>query len=125
MTDRIDTLLRELEGAPEGSRELDHEILWATTGKRDVTIPEGRLTDGRAPPLYTSSIDAALTLIPDDKLWVIDIEKFAADPEVDVLIFEDVEIEHHGKGWRGSFRGRSKVPALALCIAALKARRGA
>jgi len=109
-------LIRDLEAATEGGRELDHEILWATTGKRDVDIPEGRLTDNRVPLHYTTSLDAALTLVPEGVRaeLIQSLEGGWWDAAVYEFGEDDNPIAETERG--------ALTPALALCIAALKAR---
>lgn len=65
-------------------------------------------------PMYTASIDAAMTLVPPsavagDQGKVVEMHMHFGRH----LIFATVNYEHHAKG---------ATPALALCIAALKAR---
>lgn len=64
-------------------------------------------------PAYTGSIDAAMKLIPDNYDWEMD--SFTYAPDYFVKIWE-APIE------RDMRRGYAATPALALCIAALKAR---
>lgn len=72
-------------------------------------------TWGRCPP-YTTSIDAALTLVPEGWQWNID---------------NGIHCEDAAHAWLGNnspqeivpgTSGDAATPALALCIAALKAR---
>lgn len=111
----MDDLIARLEKATEGSRELDSQIaqnLWTQQfGKcrpKDLRIPT-----------YTTSIDAAMTLVPEGvegevRWWKgADGNTYAracidADLTSDVLpLYESATV---------------RSPALALCIAALKAR---
>lgn len=61
------------------------------------------------PPAYTASIDAALTLVPNGEMWAVGVD-------------ED------GKGCadmpRHCLLVHAPTPALALCIAAIKAQGG-
>jgi hypothetical protein len=106
------SLISRLEAAKEGSRELDQEIwfnhVWEGQGdERDV-------------PAYTSSVDAALSLVPEgwsfyrldqysngpDPIWGWGAQlRCHANPEVGLAIGET----------------RASMP-LALCIASLRAR---
>lgn len=130
-------LIARLEAAAEGSRELDAHIDAVING-RDVIRVEGdfslatRHTPGRYwydsvhfadAPNYTTSIDAALTLIPegfavrDFSIWP------GCRPTVRIL---GTHRERDGLYWHNGTDGRweaqGATPALALCIAALKAR---
>lgn len=103
-------LIEALEKAEGPSRELDEEItrvaIWRN--KVDRSVPVDR-------PRYTASIDAALTLVPEQ----YDMISFRSDPS--------------GSGWElGEFTGGEYIKhsegstdglwAIALCIAALRAR---
>ncbi len=122
MTD-LDTLIRDLERETEGSRELDHDILAAvgcpTDWREDDDVQEYTFRTGFDwPPHYTTSLDSALTLVPEGWGWLVEVwqreESWA-------------QIVRRPKGSTkpsGVFEGaEAKSPALALCIAALKARR--
>lgn len=110
-------LIEKLEAATEGSRELDAEIAIASgTAPVGAFRPCASLDNGTfgtgayslwSAPHYTSSLDAALTLVLKGFGWNVN------DDCGDVAVF----------GETGEFRGDGRTPALALCIAALKARR--
>ena len=122
------SLIEKLEGVTDGSRELDAEIALAVGYTRawheDMAPNRGgwywRNKDiGPThetydwPPLFSSSLDAALTLVPEGG-WQWQIRQ---DPNVYRAaivggIVPDLKI----------MRGLATSPALALCIAALKAR---
>lgn len=114
MTDcELSTLVAELEKAEAGSRELDMRIWRLDHAHVRFSTAWERES---APGHYTTSIDAALTLKPDE-----------------YYLFE-AEENIKGGGWMFLFRRReygepetdaegiARTPALALCIAALKAR---
>lgn len=121
-------LIRELEQAAEGSRRLDEIIFVHTECGGDFkslhfAARAGARRDGWNPhaiPHYTTSIDAALTLVPEG--WCGDVE-----------VGDCGNLEgKRGHLWNGEFapdarevRSEAHTPALALCIAALKAREGA
>jgi hypothetical protein len=99
-------LFARLEASTEGSRELDQEIAGAI-GARNKKHPLGLLVALH----YTTSVDAALTLWPEGY----------------------IELRRYSDGWYAKASGHSKEidrvgngtqkpAALALCIAALKAR---
>lgn len=100
----LQDLIERLEKATGPDRDLDfamfeafvERVLCATCGYLDR-------------PYYTSSIDAALTLVPERMGW-------------------QVNASHNGESFyafafvgRGSYE-EAATPAIALCIAALKAR---
>ena len=112
----IDALIRELEDAPEGSRELDGEIAlylgWAKhhAGWAHWTTPEG--LENQHVPFFSDSVDDALTLVPEgwfgglrfggfNEAWLRQNNQTPSMPNI-----------------------VATTPSLALCIAALKARRG-
>lgn len=103
MTD-LDELIARLEAASEGSRELDKSIA--------ITVGTYQAPD-RGDPYgswlrYTSSLDAALTLVPE-------------------FCFVKTSPRGATAGCNGHIcattAATAPTPALALCIAALKARR--
>lgn len=139
----MEKLIAELEAASEGSRELDAAI-WQLAdpkafklcesnsralGNRDWTEDEAaQQAHSRAKrfaPAYTTSPDAALTLVPEDPanpgkpmLWSVSYdEDGVAGPRGYCAAL--------GKGYHGPqfiYGHSAKSPALALCIAALKSR---
>lgn len=135
-------LIARLEAAEEPSRELDTEIWLAcvpgtTRNQWSYThVATGRLCDINETrelqpdgcrrlvivPNYTASIDAALTLVPDGMWWLIGAGRIRQkeplygaqilchDPDPPYTSDVIAEGEHDAG------------PAVALCIAALKAR---
>lgn len=118
------TLIERLEKATGPSRELDAAIfkIAQPESERFKTSPFGEgpghmswisANKGTIHPLYTASIDAALTLVPEnadwslekDGAWVRWMGKDDAQEVQSVLVGRD-----------------GKCTAIALCIAALKAR---
>ncbi len=65
--------------------------------------------DGGTVPAYTTSLDAALTLVPEGCEW----EVYGGDKQAVAVIYVS------GPKY---VDGRAPTPALAMCIAALKAR---
>ncbi len=105
------TLIEKLEAATEGSRELDLKIGQATHRGMRGRVPNYWADNLRLMgqlPEYTTSIDAALTLVPEGTEWIL-----LTVPE---------------EGGYGAGVGESMwnsfalTPALAICIAALRAR---
>lgn len=115
----IDELIDALEKAEGPSRELDAEIAgafgWAVlssfTGGIYRAAPPGKI-DCRPLPDFTSSLDAALTLVPEGWIWSV-----SSSGCVWVMPSDDVEGQIVVSGIAD--------PIIALCIAALKARRNA
>ena len=127
------TLIKKLEQATEGSRELDAEIWWQTNRRAaeraywngalgtPTALPDEMPTTGLGAlavkigaPHYTTSVDAAMTLVSEG--WI-------------VLGFQQdhsrhwyVELCPHRDATRLECkRAEASTPALALTIAALKA----
>lgn len=110
-------LIEKLESATEGSRELDAQIAtvlgfkvsWAGKAKHILMYwcPLGQPAARRV-PRWTTSLDTALTLVPEE--W-------------------HITISGQNDTWAGRLEhmrkpeqiGLAATPALALCIAALKA----
>ena len=117
----MDNLIAELEAAPEGSRDLDGPLfrlhvmpgtdweknkgLWwpceATFCKRYEVHP------------YTTSLDAALTLVPEEFVWRV-------STDFGPIAWAALS-GHKGIFWADT-KSEALTAALALCIAALKAR---
>lgn len=125
----LNDLIARLEASSKGSRELDEAIAFALgwTAENDPelyahpspsdsvprywTDPAGYGAGHGGPPAYTTSIDAALTLVPVGY----------------------VRLERYSDGWCVFVRDRARLggheaslqqpsAALALCIVALKTR---
>lgn len=117
-------LIRKLESAAEGSRELDiaaHKAIgW------ELAPPEADCawwndngdTFYGVCPHYTTSIDAALTLVPEGWDWQLEWEDGAES-----VFFESKGIARVEMG-NPDLRicPEAATPALALCAAALRAR---
>lgn len=129
-SDAVNDLIARLEAATEGCAELDADIwrfvkpkdyerfYWAGRMLSPENSPEerehnlGRDRAVKAAPSYTTSLDAAFTLVPEG-IYV----KFQID-------------RRHNKAWAWVEMDDVEAiacatPAIALCIAALKARRAA
>lgn len=82
------------------------EGMYWVLGRKDTASGPTEERWSKNPPLYTSSLDAALTLVPvDTEQWDICMDTYP--------------IACVGRGENGS---KGANPAIALCIAALKAR---
>ena len=118
------TLIERLEAATGPDRELDEEIALVTGWGFDPefltlqwTSPDGQISKS-LPPNFTGSIDAAMTLTPE-------IEK----PHFPWLAVKSNNpnnpIGCRCEMWLDNvqnFRGRGATIAIAVCIAALRAR---
>jgi hypothetical protein len=123
----MDTLIARLEAAMGPSRELDLRIcrdvldgepLGHAAGMPDelLLVAQGRL----APmPRYTASLDAALTLVPVGYCWKLR-HAYAAQ-----AVVWQIDCEYDEGSGRILPFGEHRTPAIALCIAALKARAAA
>lgn len=116
----MEDLIERLEKATEGSRELDADIFEVIGGElyqrarvlaaKPCGAPEDTITEAARgyAPRYTTSVDAALTLVPEGRLWSI-------GSRVKVGGFVAV-LDQDSKSHTGA------TPPLALCIATLRAR---
>lgn len=123
-------LIAKLESAVEGSRVLDKLIAQAVgykvetyvvpedhpvlTGGLEFMVDEGGTRVGIPP--FSRSLDAARTLVGDDKWFRLQTRGFAPE-NVGHRLCEAVVFDE-----KGEHRAGGKTPALALTIAALKAR---
>lgn len=127
-------LIARLESAPEGSRGLDAEIALhlyprISTYESDEVRGSGHWVSPDYGAIYaenyTTSLDAALTLVPEgQEIWweVRQMCSLSSPMKGGEGIFSArVGLNYGADG----YLGRSDNPALALCIAALKAREAA
>jgi len=112
----MNDLIKELEGATEGSRELDGRILQAICPKAERRHASWYIDDLRTDlDLFTTSLDAALTLVPEG--WKREIMEF---PEV---IYEArLWDKNANMNLLPTCQASASTLALAVCSAALKAR---
>lgn len=101
------TLIERLEAATEGSRELDAEIASHYGGLSGMSYETWEAVEAHAPH-YTTSLDAAIQLVREGCAW-------------------GVEVRFGRLGSRAWVKpdlpfSEGNTPALALCIAALRAR---
>lgn len=117
-------LIERLEAATEPSRELDKDIVCVKDGRN----PADYRIDAQfyfALPRYTSSIDAALTLVPGGMDWDVGYLNVNGEKPVAHVMrqIKHSDPEYDGDGAHYiSFASKGATPAIALCIAALKAR---
>lgn len=126
----VDGLIARLEAATEGDRELDAdiaaavlpgEIVWKQTRFTGDMLPVRRfptaasLSGWASEPVehYTTSIDAALTLVPEGMDW--SAVRRTRHPYCGQFPYEAVV-------WNVRVQGFAHSAPLAVCIAALKAR---
>ena len=108
----LQALIARLERATGPDRELDNAI-WALLGQPLPDDPAGW------PPLYTASLDAAMTLLPkgeDWAEWSIGFGFIGGQARARIWIGDELSDGQKNVG---------ATPAIALCIAALKARSAA
>ena len=122
-------LIEKLERADGPSRELDeaiYELMGGCNHKRTkyyavqsdtgVTCLDcGKDTYGaKYAPSYTASIDAAMTLVPEGFRWALGCNGIDSGHPVGTASVFSPE--------GAMFKGSGATPAIALCIAALKAK---
>ncbi len=129
MTTHKDTagIIERLEAASGPDRELDGAIAlsfgWTFEKMKGDRRPYYRKPGNTEyylrsePPHYTSSIDAALSLVPEDAFWRIGHDGEGADPSE---YRADVLLSRHPDPIVCS--EVASTPAITLCIAALRAR---
>lgn len=109
----MQNLIERLQSATASDRELDLRVAQALGVKitEYEIISEGQTWKAYddAWPRYTSSIDAALTLVPKDCSWSLDGDNYA-------IVMPSTGNEDYDSG-----ENHIATPAIALCIAALKA----
>lgn len=108
------TLIEKLEAAAEGSRALDAQIHAFVFG----------ITHSDDWPHYTTLLDAALTLVPEgdyDQFWIRSSRGDERHKLWRVRIALET-IEENDTGTGPVAFGQADTPALALCIAAFRAR---
>lgn len=101
-------LIAKLEKAEAGSRELDACIAEMLSPSDDPAYDA--MLYGDYPPRYTTSIDAALTLVPERTQLALNRTGF--EDQADTC---RAEVDWSNSTWADTL-------PLALCIAALKAR---
>lgn len=127
MTDSTQALIVRLEKAEEGSRELDEEIASLTGYEwREGYVNHSRKTGWYDPsgfwcedlPHYTTSLDAALLLVPEG--WYVHNISQIGTKRWGVHLTDSIRAVVEEGDWRSSC-GNSE--ALALAIACLRAGR--
>ena len=128
MTDQSEhSLIAKLEAASEGSRELDEEItavisnavLERQAGGRTAYHRETHWISVGEIKSYTTSIDAALTLLPRGRtFWHLSQYYDTGQPHAAECDFSSYKDD---AGEPFVSKGSAATPALAICIAALRA----
>lgn len=128
----LSDLIARLEAAKEGSEEISREIAEAIGWRQEYVgddsrgyfVPRyavwfdpsnARKEAGQLYPPFSQSLDAALTLVPADRNTILKI--YEPGEHVAFCLPKD--------GGRSETWTKAATPALALCIAALKAREAA
>ena len=103
----IPALIAALQDAAVGSREMDERIAlyvgWAVQ-------PDGQAQAGM--PAYSTSLDAAMTLVPDGRTWCINSPPLWL--ENGLFRANVINVSGH--------QCDAATPALALCCAALRSK---
>ena len=119
-------LIARLEAATEGSRELDYKIAltqgWTLQKMKGDRKPYWRepgetqyyMRSTYGPPHYTTSLDDAMTLVPEG----CDVDLQTRKRYCSIYRWDD----SRGYGVPLGSTCDAETPVLALCIAALKAR---
>lgn len=106
-------LIERLEKATGADRELDKDIYVLTTGG-DPSEHRINWQYAQFLPRFTESMDAALTLVPEGWWWVLKLAPHRKGAFA--------ELHSHKIGGGELAISDGTTPAIALCIAALKAR---
>lgn len=109
--------VRNAAGADRGLDEAIYRALgyWWDSAEAEWCAPDSpRAAEGAEPPLFTASLDAALTLVPDGRTWYVQ-----SNPGLKA----HWGIVHHARppSVFGGEVSKAATPALALCAAALLA----
>ena len=110
----MSALIAALQNATEGSRELDERIAlyvgWAVQ-------PDGQVQAGM--PAYSTSLDAAVALVPDGMWWLLGKGRTRPD---EPLYGAQIMPSHNDLDVAPYSVGEGHTPALAMCCTALRAR---
>ena len=124
----LQSLISALKAATEGTRGLDyhiHEAIgWQDNDECGWSKPAtGERTADTGWPHYTTSLDAALTLVPEGWGWAAaELDKGEPSAVVTNFLPQLKPGTLDANPDRIDFRSKAATHALALCIAALKAR---
>ncbi len=115
-------LIERLEKSEGGNTALDLEIdILMGRKKPDYTLDDKYAEYAAISPSYTTSLDAALTLVPEK--YCPGVSQFCEHLDYHAWLAEQVRDEMDNRHTHMAFEGHSDASfAIALCIAALKAR---
>lgn len=131
----MESLVAELEKLTGPDRIIDAKIeisrrkflfgAAAVAGMAASTTAPGWIVGGAPQPIeaphYSSSIDSALTLVPEGWRWRV--ERYNTDEtKCHAELAQVGQIRDFGIGIKCRAQADAKTPAIALCIAALKSR---
>lgn len=122
----IDELIERLLKANEPSRQLDEAVFEFVHGRKRRRSTFEQYDPSEKLPDYTKSIDAALTLRPDETAFVSVTIGARTGTVAVVAAAPYPEIGNHPAPFQGVCSAKDNVcehPALAICIAALRARK--
>lgn len=129
-------LLAALQAATGPSRELDaaifryiglteaqerHARSWCRMDRRTDLTRDDFIRSWA--PAFTSSLDDALTLVPEGWIWQVSTERHASYLDYDAHSYvSDRHWADPNAGHGVCYEGHADTPALALVIAAIRAR---
>ena len=132
-------LIERLENAEVGNRDFDFEIAREVYGSMTNLPDSVRLPDGPSLPAFTTSVDSALSLVPDEivekageqvghpSAHLIAVRDMRWKLRCIILMSKGVEKEEYQVslfgGSKSAVGGHASLP-IAICCAALKARQG-
>lgn len=112
-------LIKRLEETTGPDRKLDFVIMLVADGKDPTEYKlNGQFAD--EVPRYTSSLDAALTLVPEGA--TVEMHLTEKDSYAYVNVLEKVETTDGDEFVETPHSGNARTLPIALCIAALRAR---
>lgn len=117
------TLLTDLEQATEGSRELDIAIAAEISPDSQGVVEFGLRALREGVPHYTTNLQDALLLVPEGHMWSVQYDPSDDETVVECLLDEWIGGPETGGSYRPGpeIIRKGEKPALALCIACLRA----
>lgn len=126
-TNAMNDLIERLEKATGPDRELDLAIGEAV-GEANHSGPAHHRPFREWAKHYTASIDAALTLVPEGWWMTLDRYVISDEPEPSPMAWRawlrkiEGDLDGDGPVYHRKHFSPAPTPAIALCIAAMKAR---
>lgn len=106
---RLDAAICRLVDLPQClAPDCDAEVLARIIDR----VERGEWDQDPSVPFYTTSLDAALTLVPEGFDWL----------RLGPVTMTVYPVQHDPKAWAHHIEATGATPALALCAAALRAR---